>query len=179
LGSFDPSCRSEPSPNTPQHARIALRELQRQARELGSPPRRRVPRNRAQAPPPPPLPSLFREAQAQAQQNQNGDDPFIAAPIPTWPHLRQYHHLPAAPQQINLGQYQHLPADLAAQLAQLPQIPVAPQETNHPEPIVQPARVLPPACRPFNKEDIQVFNLGAMIVVCPSCKALHWMVERL
>ena len=38
---------------------------------------------------------------------------------------------------------------------------------------------LPPARRPFNREQIQISNLDPMDVICPACKALHWMLEKL
>jgi PIF1-like helicase/Helitron helicase-like domain at N-terminus len=38
---------------------------------------------------------------------------------------------------------------------------------------------LPPARRLFNTQDVQISYLGPMNVICPSCKALHWIGERL
>jgi hypothetical protein len=47
------------------------------------------------------------------------------------------------------------------------------------DPPPPPLQQLPPARRPFNKENIEVFNLGRMNIQCSSCSALHWDAERL
>ena len=38
---------------------------------------------------------------------------------------------------------------------------------------------LPPVCRPFDKNRVHYSDLESMDVICPSCKALHWMAEKL
>ena len=59
-------------------------------------------------------------------------------------------------------------------------IPPAPP-TLPPLPLpAPPAQILlSPARQPFNKNVIQISHLGFMNVICPSCKAFHWMAERL
>jgi hypothetical protein len=44
---------------------------------------------------------------------------------------------------------------------------------------VQPPPELPPACHPFNKNNITVLDLGHMDVKCPKCSAWHWDAEKL
>jgi hypothetical protein len=99
--------RPETPPNTPQRARSAARQNERDNRNLDSPEHRRTPHHSGPAqipplqlpiPPAPPVPGNAIVP----------DDPFGP---------------PLAPIQFNGRQYQHLPAHLAQQLAALPALP--------------------------------------------------------
>jgi len=179
----------EPAPiqgsSTRQYNHLSA-ELAAQLRELNSPqlhcasvvdPSRRL------LPPVPPL--ITREHQGRRGYQSNGPDPFALEPAPA--------------QGSTTGQYNHLPAELAAQLVQLPPIvqplqrgpivqrpivPIVPIVQRPVVPIVpivalnRENRLLAPGRRPFNKNDIQISNLGSIDVVCSSCKAFHWIAEK-
>ena len=88
-------------------------------------------------------------------------------------------------------------AELQAAAAALPPHPVQHRQRRHvhyaqphppppgeevqpvPVPEVPAVQLLPPARRPFNRNQIEVHHLGAMNVVCPDCGAYHWAAERL
>jgi hypothetical protein len=53
----------------------------------------------------------------------------------------------------------------------LPLLPPAPPPPN--------ATSLPLGRHPFNKNNIQVSNLGPMNLICSKCKAYHWKAEQL
>lgn len=124
--------RPETPPNTPQRARIALQELERAARELESPPRRRTPAGRA------PRPIPFSLGQATSNEPTVGPDPFA---------------LPATTSTSSAStSYSHLPAELRAQLATLPSLPPNPPQYRQrqvfpllPQPVPLPPLLQTPA----------------------------------
>ena len=98
------TCRPETPPNTPQRARAAARQLERDNRILDSPQRHRTPVPPLlfnNAPLPLPLPNIIIP-----------DDPFGPAP--------------QVPVHFNGQQYQNLPGDLALRLQNLPALPPPP-----------------------------------------------------
>jgi hypothetical protein len=158
-------------------------------------PRLRRGRRAAQNPAPPlppiqpqvPPPQVYQNlpaalaAQVAALNNQ-------AYPAPLPPH---YHHFPQGltahvanlPAMQPVRQYQapRNPAPAPAPFPMPPPIqPDAPLpvEPDEPPPLPDNPDALPEARKPFDP-NWPVHYLGKMDVVCPSCKAFHWMDERL
>ena len=52
-------------------------------------------------------------------------------------------------------------------------------QQNIPIPPAPPVSTLPVARRPFNKDQIEVHDLGRMDLICRFCKAYHWKAEQL
>ena len=101
--------RSETPPNTPQRARIALRNLEHAARELEGPSRRRISaestsRNTSR-------PTSFLFPQITSNEPVNGPDPFAMPSAST--------------------SYSHLPVELRTQLAALSSLPNNPMRWSH------------------------------------------------
>ena len=49
-----------------------------------------------------------------------------------------------------------------------------------PQPVsLLPVLSLPKARRPINESEVPPHNLEPMTIICPDCRALHWMAERL
>ena len=103
---FDLKYRSETPPNTPQQARAAARQNERDNRNLDSPEHRCVPHHPN---PPPFIPPLILPIPQPLPLPENmaiPDDPFALPPPPPPPPVQQYHHLPDHLAQ----QLQNLPA---------------------------------------------------------------------
>jgi hypothetical protein len=98
--------RPETPPNTPQRARAAARQNERDNRNLDSPQHRRTPH---QANPPQIAPLQYNLPISQPLPLPGNsiipDDPFAAPPAP----VQQYQHLPHLPQHL-AHQLQNLPA---------------------------------------------------------------------
>jgi hypothetical protein len=110
-------CRPETPPNTPQRARAAARQNERDNRNLDSPQHRRIPHH---ADPPQIPPLQYNNLPIPQPLPFPGntvvpDDPFA---------------LPPPPVHLNGQQYQHLPQHLAQQIQNLPAFPVA-QPVQH------------------------------------------------
>ena len=198
--------RPETPPNTPQRARNAAHQHERNQRIMDSPQNRRSPNpQRVYIPP-----LQFGIPQLHAPLNHG--DPFGGGPmLPPAP--------PVAPASAiyNGHTYHHLPPDLVAHMAALPAAPAPlrrarrnqraplpapppfpPQQIAPPiaPPLPPPApapapalppppappppnpRVLPKACQPFDLS-WPVHYLGKMDIRCIDCNALHWLDERL
>jgi hypothetical protein len=99
--------RPETPPNTPQRARAAARQNERDQRNLDSPEQRQIPHNANPSPYIPPLNLPIPQPPLFAENMPLLDDPFGPPPPP-------------------VQQYQHLPQDLAEQLQNLPALAPAP-----------------------------------------------------
>jgi len=149
------------------------------------------------APPPPP---------PQVYHNLPADLAAQLAGLPAMRVPQQYQNRQATPPPPPIQVYNHLPHELATQMVYLPAIPPMlrqrainnpapfpmppPFQQAAPPPLPPPAQpdelppppanpdALPKARQPFNS-NWPVHYLGKMDVECRSCKALHWMDERL